>query len=125
MRNSRWMLLGAGLLAAVLCGGCQTFSRDSVGGGPSRTFGLNPVPRQSEPPLEAEDAAPTTGTKTRNVQTASLTDPAPEDPAKPATALSRLLPMLPKERPKSQPLPVSSRAASAADAESLSDPQDE
>jgi hypothetical protein len=117
MQNNQRPWLVAGLLLLALSGGCQTFrrSRNNADSGPSRSFGLDYVPPQSEPPVEGADAGAKAGSKSPAVQAASLEEPNDEGSAKPVSGLKRLLPGRDKDSPKSKPLPVSSRSASAED----------
>jgi hypothetical protein len=126
MQDNRWPWWAAVLLLAALAGGCQTFRHDgaTADSGPSRTFGLDYVPRQSEPPIESPDKRTKSGSRSSAVKAASLEEPADDESPKPSKSLARLLPGRDKEVPKSKPLPVSSRTASAEEAAVLSQKDD-
>ena len=127
MQDNRRPWCAAGLLLAALAGGCQTFRHDgaTADSGPSRTFGLDYVPRQSEPPLDSADTRTKSGSRSSAVKTASLEEPADEESHKPSKSLARLLPGRDKEQPKSKPLPVSSRTPSASASDSAASNHDD
>lgn len=119
MPFNRVYAFAAGAVLAALCGGCQTFSRDrSIGEGPSRSFGLNYVPRQSEPPIADAGRGVKTASHERPAASAELDAPAAENAAKPAKSLARMMPGRDKRAPDRLPLPVTSRTEAASDVSS-------
>jgi hypothetical protein len=109
MRSRTLWAIWIGLAAATLSAGCQSAGGEGVAAAPA--FGLNHVPRQSEPPLESDDGA------TRH----EPLDVEPDTSAansKPGTLLSRLLPGRDKEAAPRKPLPVTARTSAASDDES-------
>ena len=121
MRDKHCPWLLTGLWLAALASGCQTFRHDSAshGSGPSRSFGLDYVPRQSEPPIESTGAGAKAGSRSskdsQKVTTASIEESADEDSPRKSNALARLLPVREKDPPQSKPLPVASRSSSATE----------
>jgi hypothetical protein len=113
-------------VAALICGicvaGCQSAS--ATGDRESRipSFGIDEVPRQSEPPLEND------GTGAGNVassESADEDDDSEEEPAaRKGNLLTRLLPGREKEPLERKPLPVNGRTA-AADNEDEGDDDEE
>jgi hypothetical protein len=106
----------SGLVATMLLcllAGCQSSGRDQAGrtGKPTPSFGLDYVPRQSEPPVEATRSS--AGSDIRQVSATDLDTDAV--PAKSSRKLTRWLPGSDKEPPPRKPLPLSESTAANID----------
>lgn len=115
MRSNRWPWLLAGLLSTAVPAGCQTFNRDESAANNSRpqAFGLDYVPRQSEPPIETADSTSRSPSQSSGGSRARLDDSS-DDGSKKANALTRFMTVRQKEAP-SKPLPVSATLPSSAE----------
>jgi hypothetical protein len=114
MRN-RWPGLSA-VIMLLLLAGCQSAGRDqaSRNSGPNKTFGLNYVPQQSEPPVEP---AASVG-KRADLRQVAATDRDTDSRAASAKSSgkpSRWLPGGDKEPAPRKPLPLSDRSAASID----------
>ena len=97
---------GVGLFAAMWACGCQS---SGIGGAHVPSFGIDSVPRQSEPAVEDDGRRSTVSAK-------ETKDDAEEESAeRKGNLLSRLLPAREKPSPERRPLPVSARTAAAND----------
>jgi hypothetical protein len=117
MRHIRWPLFVTALVLAIGSAGCQMFGggNPSTAGGPSRSFGRESVPRQSEPPLESDAGEKVRGAQTPEVKTASAKEPAVDEKAKRSNALTAFLAGRVPDPVPPQPFPVSARTASASE----------
>ena len=108
MHGCRRFMLLAGLALLAPAAGCQSSPRSTAtDGGPSRSFGLNYVPRQSEPPIEpSDDVAKRPGTAVDDDL-----DATDKSSAKPSGALARMLTGKDKESAQRRALPVSASSA--------------
>jgi|SRR5579872_4070495 len=110
-------------LPALLACGCLSSGRgqSSLSGGPSPSFGLNYVPRQSEPPVEgSSDGSNSTVNQTsppRIDATAANLDDLAGDQTKTGKKLVSWLPGQDKKPAERRPLPLSARSEVATDDE--------
>lgn len=103
-------LLSLGLAAIVGATGCQTSGHSEDGSSGAPMFGVNYVPRQSEP--EIEDTEPGPVAKSDE----SVKEPAEsDDSAESGTLLSRFIPGREKPDAERKVLPVNERTAAASD----------
>jgi hypothetical protein len=118
MTNQLNPMRSSGLTATMLLcllAGCQSSGRDQAGrtSKPTPSFGLDYVPRQSEPPVEATRSS--AGSDIRKVSATDLDTDAGAVPAKSSRKLTRWLPGSDKELPPRKPLPLSESTAANID----------
>ncbi|HLJ10746.1 MAG TPA: hypothetical protein VKU82_06135 [Planctomycetaceae bacterium] len=112
MHGCRRFALPAGLALLALAAGCQTSPRGTASdGGPSRSFGLNYVPRQSEPPIEPSDDVATRG----GTPIDDDLDAGDKSAAKTSGSLTRMFSGRDKEPAQRKALPVSASSAHSDD----------
>jgi hypothetical protein len=109
MRYRKLEAAWAATALAVVVAGCHSTGSETAGGASS--FGLNYVPRQSEPPLEADAQSP--GLARNEPVDLEHEENAPN--AKSGTLLTRLLPGREKEPSPRKALPVTARTSANSD----------
>lgn len=114
MAGRREWMWGAVLIGGICLAGCQSSGATADRESHIPSFGINEVPRQSEPALEDD------GTGTRQVAASETVDEdddesGDEPAARKGNLLTRLLPGREKEPLERKPLPVNARSTAAAD----------
>ncbi|MGQ0636278.1 MAG: hypothetical protein ACT4QC_16815 [Planctomycetaceae bacterium] len=108
MPHRKVWTLWAGLACVGITAGCQAPGNDNAG--VTTAFGLNAVPRQSEPPLDGDE-------RSARHQPVDLEPAHDEANRKPGNLLGRLLSGREKDSPPSRALPVTSRTPATSDEE--------
>lgn len=117
MSQGRLWAIGLGLTCGIWMCGCQSGGGSGRGDARAPSFGVDHVPRQSEPAIEMAD----TGRRvvTASAETSANDDEEDEDdegPSEPqGNLLTRLLPSRDRAAPERKPLPVSQRTSAASD----------
>ena len=117
MRHAPWPMFLTGLVLVTSAVGCQMFGGGNSGtaNSSSRSFGLEHVPRQSEPPLESTAIDHGRGVQTADAQAASAKGPAIGKPANRTDALTAFMADRAPGMVPPQPFPVSARTPSASE----------
>lgn len=115
---------GAVLIGGICLAGCQSSGATADRESHIPSFGINEIPRQSEPALEDD------GTATRTVASSDAEDEdddeSDEEPAaRKGNLLTRLLPGREKEPLERKPLPLNGRSTAAADGDDADEDDDE
>lgn len=119
-RRGLWAF-GLGLISVICSGGCQSTGGSGDADSRAPAFGVDRVPRQSEPAVDAADIGRRVASREPEEEAESTEK---ESIGRKENLLSRLLPGRDKENPERKALPVSKRSA-RADGDSDSDDDDD